>query len=78
MKALEDPKQKVMLRGPLEGSHGLVGKAQEPKPSKDTSPDKPRLGSCKAYLESSLFFFSERLKKAQRATERACVSLAMF
>ena len=45
--ALEDPKQKAM-GGPLEGSHGLVGKALEPYPSKDTSPDEPRLGSCKA------------------------------
>ena len=47
LKALEDPNKKVM-RGPLEGSHGLAGKALEPKPSKDTSPDVPRLGSCKA------------------------------
>ena len=53
-KALEHPKQKVMRglskglwRAP-QGSHGLVGKALEPKPSKDTSPDEPRLGSCKA------------------------------
>ena len=45
--ALEDPKQKAN-RGILEGSHGLVGKALEPKPCKDTSPDEPRLGSCKA------------------------------
>ena len=59
-KALEDPKQKVM-RGfskgfwrALQGSSGLVGKALEPKPSKDTSPDEPRLGSCKAYLASYL------------------------
>ena len=47
LKALEDPKQ-----GPPEGSHGLVEKALEPKPSKDTSPDEPRLGSCKAYYKS--------------------------
>ena len=47
LKVLEDPKQKV-IRGPLEGSHGLVGKASEPKPTKDTSPDEPRLGLCKA------------------------------
>ena len=46
LKALKDPKQKV-IRG-LQGSLGLVGKALEPKPSKDTSPDEPRLGSCKA------------------------------
>ena len=45
--ALKDPKQKA-LRGPQEGSLGLVKKALEPKPSKDTSPDEPRLGSCKA------------------------------
>ena len=29
--ALEDIKQKA-LRGPLKGSHGLMGKALEPKP----------------------------------------------
>ena len=47
IQAPEDPKQKA-LRGPQEGSLGLVKKALEPKPSKDTSPDEPRLGSCKA------------------------------
>ena len=44
----EDPKQRA-LRGPQEGSLGLVKKALEPKPSNDTSPDEPRLGSCNAY-----------------------------
>ena len=44
---------KIPSRRPTEGFWralmGSWGKALEPKPFKDTSPDEPRLGSCKAY-----------------------------
>ena len=49
--ALEDPKQKAH-REPSEdlwrALMGSLGKALEPYPSKDTSPDEPGLGWCKA------------------------------